>query len=84
MGKRRSKDMSSEKELKQALVIKLESLKLAEMAGTSSIKAETLQTTWETIKAGIIETKQIEQANQEERSRNTLMIEQIKREIKEG
>ena len=60
------------------------SAKLAEMAGTSSIKAETLQATWETIKAGIIETKQIEQANQEERKRNTIMIEQIKKEIKEG
>ena len=55
---------------------------LAKMAGTSSIKIETIEETWRTITNGINETKKIQEANKNDREKNTLKLEEFKKQIK--
>ena len=55
---------------------------LAKMAGTSSIKIETIEETWRTITNGINETKKIQEANKNDREKNTLTLEEFKKQIK--
>ena len=55
---------------------------LAKMAGTSSIKIETIEETWRTITNGINETKKIQEANKNDREKNTVKLEEFKKQIK--
>ena len=59
-----------------------QSVNIARLAGGSSIKIETLQNTYETIKNGIEETKQITQTLAAERQANTNKLESMKDDIK--
>ena len=53
----------------------------AQLASGSSIKIETLETTWRTIVTGIDETKQIQENARKQRSEDQLRLEQIKEEF---
>ena len=59
-----------------------QSVNIARLAGGSSIKIETLQNTYETIKNGISETRQITQELAAEREANTHQLESMKNDIK--
>lgn len=59
-----------------------QSVNIAKMASGSSIEIETLEKTFATIKAGIEETKAIQESAKAERAQNTIRLEQIKSEIK--
>ena len=53
----------------------------ARLASGSSIKIETLETTWRTIMSGIEETKQIQEAAQQKRVEDQVRLEAIKQEF---
>lgn len=55
----------------------------AQLASGSSIKIETLETTWRTIVDGIDETKRIQEDARKKRSEDQLRLENIKREFNE-
>ncbi len=55
----------------------------AQMASGSSIKIETLETTWRTIVDGIDETKRIQEDARRKRAEDQLRLENIKREFNE-
>lgn len=59
-----------------------QSVAIAKMAGGSSIKIETLQETYETIKNGIEETRKINEEIAAERGRNSQTLENMKSEMK--
>ena len=54
-----------------------------QLTSTSSIKAETLETTWRTIVQGIEETKAIQAEAQRKREEDKLRLNQIKKEFNE-
>ena len=54
---------------------------LAKMAGTSSIKIETIEETWRTITNGISETKKIQETNKNDREKNTIKLEEFKKQV---
>ena len=56
----------------------------ARLASGSSIKIETLETTWRTIMNGIEETKQIQESAQQKRIEDQVRLEAIKREFNEN
>lgn len=55
----------------------------AQLASGSSIKIETLETTWRTIVDGIDETKRIQEDARKKRAEDQIRLENIKREFKE-
>ena len=60
-----------------------QSVNIARMAGGSSIQMETLRTTYDTIKRGIEETKQINLQIAEKRRADSLELENLKADMKE-
>lgn len=60
-----------------------QSKRITAMASTSSIKAETLETTWHTIMNGIEETKKIQSDSRAKRIEDQKKLEDIKKEFKE-
>ena len=63
--------------LKNAENISANSVRIAEMAGTSSIKIETIEQTWQTIMNGIEETKRIQQDTARAREDGRKRIEEL-------
>ena len=59
-----------------------QSVAIAQMAGSSSIKIETLRSTYETIKNGIEQTKQITEQMAQERQANSAELETLKGDMK--
>ena len=55
----------------------------AQLASGSSIKIETLETTWKTIVSGIEETKQIQDAARKQRAEDQARLETIKQEFQQ-
>lgn len=60
-----------------------QSTNIARMSGGSSIQIETLQKTYATIKKGIEETKQVQEELASKRSQDSLVLEQMKQEMKQ-
>ena len=60
-----------------------QSVNIARMAGGSSIQMETLRTTYETIKKGIEETKQINNQIAEKRKSDSIELEHMKSDMAE-
>ena len=60
-----------------------QSKRITEMASTSSIKTETLETTWQTIMNGIAETQQIQETSKAKRLEDQKKLEAIKKEFQE-
>lgn len=59
-----------------------QSVAIAQMAGSSSIKIETLRSTYDTIKNGIEQTKQITEQMAQERQANSAELEALKNDMK--
>ena len=74
-------DKTNELLIRNANSVSKNAATLAKMAGTSSIKIETIEETWRTITNGINETKKIQESNKEEREKNTLKLEEFKKQI---
>lgn len=60
-----------------------QSKRITAMASTSSIKADTLETTWRTIMSGIDETKKIQDESRTKRLEDQKKLEAIKKEFTE-
>lgn len=60
-----------------------QSVKIAEMAGGSSIKIETLKETYATIQQGIADTKAMNEQQAKERAQNSIELENMKKDMKE-
>ena len=75
-------DKTNELLIRNANSVSKNAATLAKMAGTSSIKIETIEETWRTITNGINETKKIQEANKNDREKNTLKLEEFKKQIK--
>ena len=60
-----------------------QSKRITAMASTSSIKADTLETTWKTIMQGIDETRQIQNDSRTKRLEDQQKLEAIKKEFAE-
>jgi uncharacterized protein YaaN involved in tellurite resistance len=60
-----------------------QSKRITAMASTSSIKADTLETTWKTIMQGIDETRQIQNDSKAKRLEDQQKLEAIKKEFAE-
>lgn len=60
-----------------------QSANIARMSGGSSIQIETLQKTYATIKEGIEETKHVQEELASKRSQDSLVLEQMKQEMKQ-
>ena len=75
-------DKTNELLIRNANSVAKNTTTLAKMAGTSSIKIETIEETWRTITNGINETKKIQEANKSDREKNTLKLEEFKKQIK--
>lgn len=61
-----------------------QSVAIAKQANSSAIKIETLKQSYETIKKGIEDTTAVEKQMAEERKKNTLMLEDMKTEMKKN
>ena len=59
-----------------------QSVNIARMAGGSSIQIETLKSTYETIKAGIEETKKITEEQAQKRKNDSMELETMKADMK--
>lgn len=68
--------------VKNAELTARQSVTVAQMASGSSIQVETLEKTYQTIKAGIEETRAIQEAAAKEREQNTVKLEEIKFNVK--
>lgn len=75
-------DKTNELLLRNANSVAKNSATLAKLAGTSSIQIETIEETWRTITNGINETKKIQESNRNERDKNTVKLEEFKKQIK--
>lgn len=75
-------DKTNELLIRNANSVAKNTTTLAKMAGTSSIKIETIEETWRTITNGINETKKIQEANKNDREKNTVKLEEFKKQIK--
>jgi uncharacterized protein YaaN involved in tellurite resistance len=75
-------DKTNELLIRNANSVARNTATLAKMAGTSSIKIETIEETWRTITNGINETKKIQENNKNDREKNTLKLEEFKKQIK--
>ncbi|CAM2945028.1 toxic anion resistance protein [Hathewaya histolytica] len=69
--------------IKNAENIKNQSVDIAKLAGSSSVKIETLEQTWNTIMQGIEETKQIEEDNKKNREESLVKIRDMQEQMKE-
>ena len=74
-------DKTNELLIRNANSVSKNASTLAKMAGTSSIKIETIEETWRTITSGINETKKIQETNKSDREKNTLKLEEFKKQI---
>ena len=74
-------DKTNELLIRNANSVSKNASTLAKMAGTSSIKIETIEETWRTITSGISETKKIQETNKSDREKNTLKLEEFKKQI---
>jgi uncharacterized protein YaaN involved in tellurite resistance len=75
-------DKTNELLIRNANSVAKNTTTLAKMAGTSSIKIETIEETWRTITNGINETKKIQEANKNDREKNSVKLEEFKKQIK--
>ena len=75
-------DKTNELLIRNANSVSKNAATLAKMAGTSSIKIETIEETWRTITNGINETKKIQEANKNDREKNSVKLEEFKKQIK--
>ena len=75
-------DKTNELLIRNANSVARNTTTLAKMAGTSSIKIETIEETWRTITNGINETRKIQETNKNDREKNTLKLEEFKKQIK--
>ena len=75
-------DKTNELLLRNAESVAKNTATLAKMSGASSIKIETIEETWRTITNGINETKKIQETNKSDREKNTLKLEEFKKQIK--
>lgn len=75
-------DKTNELLLRNAQLSASQSVNIAKLASGSSIKVETLESTYQTIKAGIEETKAIQEAARLEREDNSKKLESLKFNIK--
>lgn len=64
--------------LRNAQNIKSQSIDIAKLSGSSSVKIETLESTWQTIMEGIKETSQIEEENKKLREEGMVKINKMK------
>ncbi|WP_142413135.1 toxic anion resistance protein [Hathewaya massiliensis] len=69
--------------MKNAENIKTQSIDIARLSGSSSVKIETLENTWNTIMEGINETKQIEAENKQIREQSLVKLKDMQEKIKE-
>jgi uncharacterized protein YaaN involved in tellurite resistance len=69
--------------LKNAQNTAMQSKMTAQLASGSSIKIETLETTWRTIVNGIEETKQIQENAKKQRQEDQVRLNAIKEEFKQ-
>lgn len=74
-------DKTNELLLRNAENLANQTVNIARMTGSSSVKMETLEKTWSTIVKGIEETKLIQEQNKSERATNSKKLEQIKYEM---
>lgn len=75
-------DKTNELLMRNAELTASQSVNIAKMATGSSIQIETLEKTYQTIKAGIDETKAIQEAAKREREENTIKLESMKHNVK--
>ena len=75
-------DKTNELLIRNANSVSKNAATLAKMAGTSSIKIETIEETWRTITNGISETKKIQETNKSDREKNTIKLEEFKKQVK--
>lgn len=68
--------------LRNAQNMSMQSVKIAQMAGGSSIQMETLEKTYETIKSGIDETRRVNEELAAKRDSDSKKLEQMKSEMK--
>ena len=61
----------------------MQSVNIAKMASGSSVQIETLATTFETIKQGIVETQRITEEQANKRIEDTNRLEAMKQEMKD-
>ena len=76
-------DKTNELLLRNAQNTAQQSVNIARMAGGSSIQMETLQQTYETIKNGIAETRQVNEEIAAKRSQDTVALEAMKADMKQ-
>ncbi|WP_312653133.1 toxic anion resistance protein [Aminipila sp.] len=74
-------EKTNEMLIKNAQNTAMQSKMTAQMASGSSIKIETLETTWRTIVSGIEETKQIQENAKKQREEDQVRLNQIKNEF---
>ena len=74
-------DKTNELLIRNANSVSKNAATLAKMAGTSSIKIETIEETWRTITNGISETKKIQETNKSDREKNTIKLEEFKKQV---
>ena len=74
-------DKTNELLIRNANSVSKNAATLAKMAGTSSIKIETIEETWRTITNGINETKKIQETNKNDREKNTIKLEEFKKQV---
>ena len=74
-------DKTNELLIRNANSVSKNAATLAKMAGTSSIKIETIEETWRTITNGISETKKIQETNKNDREKNTIKLEEFKKQV---
>lgn len=69
--------------IKNAENLKQQSTDIAKLAGSSSVKIETVEQTWNTIMQGIEETRAIEDDNKVQRQESVKRLEEIRKQMKE-
>ena len=74
-------DKTNELLIRNANSVSKNAATLAKMAGTSSIKIETIEETWRTITNGISETKKIQETYKNDREKNTIKLEEFKKQV---
>lgn len=68
--------------MKNAENLKNQSIDIARLSGSSSVKIETLQNTWNTIMQGIEETKKIEEENKNTRNQSLATLNDLQNQMK--
>ena len=68
--------------LKNAENIKTQSIDIAKLAGSTSVRIDTLEKTWNTIMEGIEETKRIEEENKRQREQGLIKLDDMTEKLK--